>query len=84
MKVTITIEATAQEMRETLGLPPIQPLQEEIIALLRDSLHKNAVNLDTLMLLKPLLPIPLQSLDVLQKAFWESLNTSAVKSHTTE
>ena len=29
MKINVTVDATAQEMREFLGLPNVQPLQQQ-------------------------------------------------------
>ena len=72
MKVNVSVEATAQEMREFLGLPNVQPLHDEILQTVRDSVQRGVVNFDSLGLLKPLLPTQFSSRDMVQK-FWEAV-----------
>ena len=72
MKVNVSVEATAQEMREFLGLPNVQPLQEEMLQALRDNIKRGAVNFDALGLLKPMFPAQFHSMDMVQK-FWEAV-----------
>lgn len=72
MKVNISIEATAQEMREFLGLPNVQPLQDEMLAMIRDNVHKGVSGFDPLTLMKPLLPTQVQSIETFQQAFWDA------------
>jgi hypothetical protein len=40
MKVNVSVEATAQEMREFLGLPNVQPLHDEMMKVLRDNVQR--------------------------------------------
>jgi len=54
MKVNVTVEATAQEMREFLGLPNVQPLHDEILQVMRKNVERGVVNLEALGMLKPL------------------------------
>ena len=35
MKVNVSVEATAQEMREFLGLPNVQPLHDDLLQVVR-------------------------------------------------
>ena len=72
MKVNVSVEATAQEMREFLGLPNVQPLQEEMLQALRDNIKRGAVNFDALGLLKPMFPTQFHSMEMVQK-FWEAV-----------
>ncbi len=72
MKVNVSVEATAQEMREFLGLPNVQPLHDEILQTVRDSVQRGVINFDSLGLLKPLLPTQFHSMDMVQK-FWEAV-----------
>jgi hypothetical protein len=76
MKINITIEATAQEMRDFFGLPNVRPLQDEVMQALRDNMQKGVAGFDPLTLLKPLLPAQFQSLELFQKAFWEAFSKS--------
>ncbi len=75
MKVTIEIDATPQEMRTLLGLPDIEPLQEEMLDKIRakmlDSLNSN----DPAEWMKLYMPLPdqLQTLKSLQESFWQSI-----------
>ena len=72
MKVNVSVEATAQEMREFLGLPNIQPLHDDILQTVRDNVQRGAINFDALGLFKPLLPSQFHSMEMVQK-FWEAV-----------
>lgn len=72
MKININVDATAQEMREFLGLPNVQPLQDEILEIIRKNMHKGVAGFDPLTLMKPLLPVQVQSMETFQKAFWDA------------
>lgn len=72
MKVNVSVEATAQEMREFLGLPNLQPLHDEMMQALRDNVQRGVINFDSLGLLKPLLPAQFHSMEMVQK-FWEAV-----------
>lgn len=71
MKINIIIETTAQEMRDFLGLPDVQPLQDEMLRVIRDNVQKGVAGFDALSLMKPLLPVPLPAMEALQKTFWD-------------
>lgn len=72
MKITINVEATAHEMREFFGLPNVQPLHDEILDAIRENMKKGVSGFDALTLMKPLLPPQMQSMETMQKAFWEA------------
>ena len=72
MKVNVSVEATAQEMREFLGLPNVQPLHDDILQTVRDNIQRGVINVDSLGLLKPLLPTQFHSMEMVQK-FWEAV-----------
>lgn len=72
MKIDLRVEATPQEMREFLGLPNLQPLQEEMLQTVRDNMRTGVAGFDALSLMKPMLPAQLHSMEVLQKAFWDA------------
>lgn len=82
MKVNVSVEATAQEMREFLGLPNVQPLHDDILQAVRDNMQRGVVNFDALGLLKPLLPTQLHSMEMMQK-FWEAVAKASGGSTTT-
>jgi hypothetical protein len=72
MKINVTVDATAQEMREFLGLPNVQPLQDELLEMIRDNIKKGISGFDALNLMKPLLPPQFQSMELFQKALWDA------------
>ena len=72
MKVNVSVEATAQEMREFMGLPNVQPLHDDILQTVRDNMQRGVVNFDALSLMKPLLPTQFHSMEMVQK-FWEAV-----------
>ena len=73
MKVNVSVEATAQEMREFLGLPNIQPLHEDVLQNLRDNVKRGSLNLESFnQFFKPLLPVQFHSMEMVQK-FWEAV-----------
>ena len=83
MKVNVSVEATAQEMREFLGLPNVQPLHDDVMQALRDNVQRGVVNFDALGMFKPLLPTQFHSMEMVQK-FWEAVAkaSSSVKDLT--
>ena len=72
MKVNVTVEATAQEMRDFLGLPNVQPLHDDIMQAMRKNVERGVVNLEALGMLKPLWPAQWHSMEMVQK-FWEAV-----------
>lgn len=73
MKVNVSVEATAQEMREFLGLPNIQPLHDDVLQSLRDNVKRGSINLESFnQFFKPLLPVQFHSMEMVQK-FWEAV-----------
>lgn len=82
MKVNVSVEATAQEMREFLGLPNVQPLHDDILQTVRDNMRRGIVNFDALGLIKPLLPTQFHSMEMVQK-FWEAVAKASGGSSST-
>jgi hypothetical protein len=72
MKIRFDIDATPQELRAFLGLPDVQPLQEELMQAVRDKMMAGVDAADMTRFMRPLLPEHLQNLESLQKYFWES------------
>ncbi len=73
MKVNVSVEATAQEMREFLGLPNIQPLHDDVLQTLRDNVQRGVISFDSFnQFFKPLLPTQFHSMEIVQK-FWEAV-----------
>jgi len=86
MKITFDIDATPQELRSFFGLPNIEPLQEEMLAMIRKNMTAGMEGFDPATLMKPFLPEHLQSLTTLQKAYWQAIlgNTNGQMSTQSE
>lgn len=82
MKINISIDAAADEMREFLGLPDIKPLQDEMLQKIRDNMEKGAAGFDPLTMMKPLFPAQMQSMEMLQKAFWDAFQKTGQDNDT--
>lgn len=80
MKITIDVEATPQEMREFFGLPNLAPLQDEILNTIRDNMKQGAAGFDPMTLMKPLFPAQMQSMEMLQKTFWDAFTKASSQS----
>lgn len=85
MKATIEIDATPQEMRTLLGLPDIEPLQQEALAMIREKTLAAVEANDPAELMRLLMPSADQfkSMGALQAEFWKALmggmNTSGTE-----
>jgi hypothetical protein len=84
MKINISIDATAEEMREFLGLPNIRPLQEDMLDAIRKNMQQGAAGFDPLTLMKPLFPAQMQSMEMLQKTFWDAFKNAEPEKKTTK
>ena len=71
MKVTINIDCTPEEARAFLGLPDFGPLQREVMGQLRDRMMKAMGDTDPEALLKRWMTSGTETLEQIQKAFWE-------------
>ncbi|MCB1773065.1 MAG: hypothetical protein KDI88_05575 [Gammaproteobacteria bacterium] len=78
MKVTIEIDATPQEMRTMMGLPNIEPMQQEIIEKIREKTLASIDANDPTQLMKFFIPTSEQfkSVESLQASFWEAMAKS--------
>ena len=77
MNIKLDIDVTPQELRTFFGLPDVEPLQRQMMAQIQEQMLKGAAGFDPMTLMKPFLPGNLQSLDGMQKAFWDAMNASA-------
>ena len=73
MKIHFDIDITPQELRTFFGLPNIEPLQNEMLELLRKNMSAEVEGFDPATLMKTFLPEHLQPLTTLQQVFWQSL-----------
>ncbi len=77
MNIKLDIDVTPQELRQFFGLPNIEPLQDELIAKIRENMLVGIEGFDPLTLMKPFLPEGLRSMEALQKAFWQAWTNPA-------
>lgn len=70
MKITVDIDCTPQEARAFLGLPNIEPMQDELMAQLKDQLSKYLANTDPETMLKLWLPESMKGFGKIQEEFW--------------
>ena len=73
MKITVDIDATPQELRTFFGLPDLEPFHEELVRLLTERMSAGTEGYDPLALMSALLPQGAQSLEAIQKVFWETM-----------
>ena len=75
MKVTIEIDTTPREMRTLMGLPDIEPVQQEMIEKIREKTLAGIESSDTVEIMRLFMPTADQfkSMEALQTSFWQSL-----------
>jgi hypothetical protein len=73
MKVKIEIDLSPKELRSAFGLPDLEPLQREMMELIRDRVVATVDSLEPRKLLRLLLPESLPSFQDLQKFLWQSV-----------
>jgi len=77
MNIKFDVEATPEELRRFFGLPDVHPLQQEMLDKIREKMLAGMDGFDPATLMKPFLPESMQSLEALQRQFWEGLAQSA-------
>lgn len=75
MKIKFDIEASPQELRSFFGLPNVEPLQDEMLEMIKRNMHLE--DFDPASFMQPWLPSNMQSLESMQKMFWQSLAEKA-------
>ena len=74
MKVEIEIECTPEEARRFLGLPDVQPMQVAMVEEMQRRMMANLEAMEPEALMRSWLPLGMQGLESVQKAFWSQLN----------
>lgn len=77
MKINITMETTPAEFREFLGLPEVHSLQAEMIEKIREQMQAGVEGFDPLSMMRPFIAPNLQSMEAMQRAFWNGLSAMA-------
>lgn len=77
MKITVDIDCTPQEARAFLGLPNIEPMQDELMAQLQQQLSGYLAKTDPEAMLKLWLPESIKGIGQIQEQFWRQFMTGA-------
>ncbi|HJS33345.1 MAG TPA: DUF6489 family protein [Alphaproteobacteria bacterium] len=70
MKITVNVDCTPEEARTFLGLPDVQPMQDEIMKDMSQRMKQALAAMDAETMMKIWLPASLQGFEQLQKMFW--------------
>lgn len=73
MKVTVNIECTPEEARAFMGLPDVQPMQENLLRELEARLSANIKAMNPESVIKTWLPASLEGAEQMQKMFWSHM-----------
>lgn len=79
MKISIDVDCTAEEARQFLGLPDVRPLQEALIAEVRERLLANMRSMDPDVLMRQWMPPGVSGVDQMQRAFWNVMTAGATR-----
>ena len=84
MKISIDVDLTPDEFRKTLGLPDISELQKEVVEQFRNQMAAGAEGYDPMSLIKPYLGSGLNSMEAMQKSFFNMMMQQSTKPSTKE
>lgn len=73
MKITIDIDCTPDEARRFLGLPDVKPMQDALMHEIEERMRTTLRATDPETLLKTWLPMQIQGMEQVQKAFWAQM-----------
>lgn len=79
MKITVDIDCTPQEARAFLGLPDLEPFQQEILEEMQKVVRKNMSAMDAEQVMKTMLPMVGEGMDKWQQLFWNLAGGTAGK-----
>lgn len=82
MKITFDIDCTPQEARALLGLPDLEPLQQQLVNELQRQLDRNLSLMDPETLIKTWLPTTLQGFDDIRNLFGGVLGRTSARAST--
>lgn len=78
--MTIDIDCTPQEARAFLGLPNVEPMQDELLSQMKDQLSKYLANGDPETMLKQWLPESIKGFSQIQEQFWRQFMAAGTSS----
>jgi hypothetical protein len=79
MKIRLDIDCTPEEARSFLGLPDVAPMQEALLRQIQDQVSAGLAAMDAEALLRQWMPLGMQGLEQLQKAFWNAAGAGKPK-----
>lgn len=84
MKISIDVDLTPDEFRKTLGLPDITELQKEVVEQFRKQMAAGAEGYDPMSLMKPYLSSGMNSMEAMQKSFFNMMMQQSSKQSSKE
>ncbi|WP_416886336.1 DUF6489 family protein [Marinospirillum sp.] len=75
MKVNVEIDMTPDEFRKAMGLPDVQPLQEELMRRIQEQMEAGVEGYDALSLLKPFVSQSFDSVNTYQKMMMDLMSS---------
>ena len=75
MKVNIELEMTPEEFRKAMGLPDVQPFQDELMKKIREQMEAGVDGYDPLSLLKPFVSQSFDSVSSYQKMMMDLVSS---------
>lgn len=76
MKININIDCSADEARQFLGLPDVRPLQEALLADVKERLLASMHAMEPDALMRQWMPAGLSGMDQMQRAFWQAMTAA--------
>ena len=73
MKITMNVECSPEEMRQFLGLPDVQPMQDALMKEIEQRLLGNMKAMDPQNLARAWMPMGVQGMEQMQKLFWSQM-----------
>jgi len=73
MKIKVEFDITPQELRESLGLPDVQPLHDEVMQKIRDKVIEGVEQYDPMNFLSAYSAEGARTMQGLQQALWGGL-----------
>lgn len=75
MKVNVEIDMTPDEFRKAMGLPDVQPLQEQLMRKIQEQMEAGVEGYDALSLLKPFVSQSFDSVSSYQKMMMDLMSS---------
>ena len=73
MKITMNVECTPEEARAFLGLPDVQPMQEQLMQEVQERMAANIRAMEPEAMLRTWLPATLKGFEQLQEIFMSQM-----------